>query len=145
MSDNFVKDIRAAFSMLDTNQDGMVNAEELKSMMTRLGFTMDDSQIQDLLRQASKSGDGLISEDEFLHFMNRHSPDTAEDTVEDLLAAFRVFDKDKNGYITRDELQRAMQMIGESVTEVTLDEMIKMADVDKDGRINYEEFARMLL
>lgn len=56
-----------------------------------------------------------------------------------------VFDRDNNGYITLDELQRAMQMIGENVTDAQLNEMLALADLDKDGRINYEEFARLLL
>lgn len=51
---------------------------------------------------------------------------------------YRVFDRDNNGYITRDELQRAMQMIGENVTDSQLNDMLALADLDKDGRINYE-------
>jgi len=31
-----------------------------------------------------------------------------------------------------------MELIGEPVTESGLNDLIKMADVDKDGRINYE-------
>jgi Ca2+-binding EF-hand superfamily protein len=31
-----------------------------------------------------------------------------------------------------------MELIDESMTEQGLNELIKMADVDKDGRINYE-------
>lgn len=31
-----------------------------------------------------------------------------------------------------------MEMIDESITEKGLNELIRMADVDKDGRINYE-------
>lgn len=50
----------------------------------------------------------------------------------------RVFDRDGNGYITRDELQVAMDMIGETVTEAQLSEMLAIADLDKDGKINYE-------
>lgn len=50
----------------------------------------------------------------------------------------RVFDRDGNGYITRDELKSAMDMIGENVTEYQLNEMLELADADKDGRINYE-------
>ena len=50
----------------------------------------------------------------------------------------RVFDRDSNGYITLDELQRAMQMIGEDVTDAQLNDMLALADLDKDGKINYE-------
>lgn len=53
-------------------------------------------------------------------------------------ALCRVFDRDGNGYITRDELQTAMEMIQESVTENQVTEMLALADLDKDGKINYE-------
>lgn len=50
----------------------------------------------------------------------------------------RVFDRDGNGYITRDELQIAMEMMQENVTETQVNEMLQLADLDKDGKINYE-------
>lgn len=89
----------------------------------------------------------MIDETEFLQWIARiqalrESPTTStaedDDLTQDLVAAFRVFDRDNNGYITLDELQRAMQMIGENVTETQLNEMLALADLDKDGRINYE-------
>lgn len=49
-----------------------------------------------------------------------------------------MFDRDNNGFITKDELKTAMEMIGENVTENQLTEMLALADLDKDGRINYE-------
>lgn len=51
---------------------------------------------------------------------------------------FRVFDTDNNGYITRDELRKAMDIIGENVNESQLDALLELADRDKDGKINYE-------
>lgn len=50
----------------------------------------------------------------------------------------RVFDRDGNGFITRDELQTAMEMMQETVTEHQVNEMLLLADLDKDGKINYE-------
>lgn len=50
----------------------------------------------------------------------------------------RVFDRDGNGFITRDELQTAMEMIGEPLNEQQLEQLLVIADLDQDGRINYE-------
>lgn len=50
----------------------------------------------------------------------------------------RVFDRDGNGFITRDELQTAMEMIGEPLNEQQLEQLLAIADLDQDGRINYE-------
>lgn len=146
MSEREVKDLKAAFSLLDKNCDGRVNASELKSMMETLGISVSDDYIEEILKRATQSGEGLISEEEFMQFMSKQShAANADEAMEDLVAAFRVFDKDQNGYITRDELRQGMEMIGEPVTESSIDAMLLVADIDKDGKINYEEFARMLL
>ncbi|XP_062699426.1 calcium-binding protein E63-1-like, partial [Aedes albopictus] len=106
----------------------------------------------------SLPGSGLIDETEFLQWVariqalkeesntsssgssssNSTTQAADDDLTQDLVAAFRVFDRDGNGYITRDELKSAMDMIGENVTEYQLNEMLELADADKDGRINYE-------
>lgn len=145
--------LRTAFDLLDRDQDGMVTPTELQFMLRNLGIHVSDELIDQLMKEASKTGNGLIDETEFLQWIGRiqalreDSTPTAEDDdlTQDLVAAFRVFDRDNNGYITRDELQRAMQMIGEEVSEGQLNDMLALADLDKDGRINYEEFARLLL
>ncbi|KAL1444756.1 hypothetical protein MTO96_045423, partial [Rhipicephalus appendiculatus] len=134
--------LKAAFLLLDKNQDGRVNAAEIKHMLDNLGILLNDSMIQKLVVQASD--DGLISEDEFLAWMAAQTS-IKDDVMEDLLAAFRVFDKDANGYITKDELKLAMEMIGEPMSEAQLDSMIRATDIDNDGRINYEEFVTILL
>lgn len=62
-------------------------------------------------------------------------------TLHSLLISFftcRVFDRDGNGFITRDELQTAMEMIGEPLNEQQLEQLLAIADLDQDGRINYE-------
>ncbi|XP_023227529.1 calcium-binding protein E63-1-like [Centruroides vittatus] len=144
LTETQIQDLKAAFSMLDKNQDGRVNASEIKSMLDKLGIVLTDAMIQHLIQQASKRGDGLIDEEEFLAWMARQTVHD-DDVMEDLLAAFRVFDKDRNGYISRDELKTAMDMIGEPMSEAQLDDMLKATDIDNDGRINYEEFVRILL
>ena len=60
------------------------------------------------------------------------------DVEDERRQAFRIFDKDGNGYISRQELQIVMGNLGENLTDEEVDEMIKEADVDGDGRINYE-------
>ena len=38
-----------------------------------------------------------------------------------------------------------MTNLGEKLTEEEVDEMIREADIDGDGHINYEEFVRMMM
>ena len=88
-------------------------------------------------------GNGTIDFKEFLGLMARKMRDT--DTEEELIEAFKVFDRDGNGLISANELQHVMSSLGENVTEEEVEEMIKEADLDGDGYINYEEFVRMIV
>ncbi|XP_022242102.1 calcium-binding protein E63-1-like isoform X1 [Limulus polyphemus] len=145
LTESQVQELKAAFVLMDKNHDGRVNASELKSMSESLGILLTDGMIRHVLQQVNRRDDGMINEEEFMTWMAKHQTSIKDDVMEDLLAAFRVFDKDRNGFITRDELRVAMEMIGEPVSDEQLDELIKVTDVDNDGRINYEEFVRILL
>jgi len=82
-------------------------------------------------------GNGTIDFPEFLSLMARKMKDT--DTEEELIEAFKVFDRDGNGFISAAELRHVMTNLGEKLTDEEVDEMIREADVDGDGQINYEE------
>lgn len=49
-----------------------------------------------------------------------------------------MFDKDGNGFISAAELRHVMTNLGEKLTDEEVDEMIREADIDGDGQVNYE-------
>ena len=59
------------------------------------------------------------------------------DPEREMQDAFRVFDKDGNGFITASELRYVMTNLGEKLSDEEVDEMIKTADMDGDNRVNY--------
>lgn len=81
-------------------------------------------------------GNGTIDFPEFLTMMARKMKDS--DTEEEIREAFRVFDKDGNGFISAAELRHVMTNLGEKLTDEEVDEMIREADIDGDGQVNYE-------
>merc|ERR1712172_161644 len=74
--------------------------------------------------------------------MARKMKDT--DSEEEIREAFRVFDKDGNGFISAAELRHVMTNLGGKLTDEEVDEMIREADIDGDGQVNYEEFVTMM-
>lgn len=148
-TENELQDLRTAFGLIDSNQDGHLNTNELHLMLTKLNIDLAENVLEELIRMASHTGKELLDETEFLQWVKRiqelRPEEDTDDNQQDLMAAFRVFDLDNNGFITRDELKAAMETIGEPVTEQQVTEFLNLADTDRDGRINYEEFARLLL
>ena len=67
-----------------------------------------------------------------------------DNAEEEMLEAFQVFDTDGNGSITADELRQIFNNLGEKLTDEEITDMIKEADIDGDGEINYQEFVKMM-
>jgi calmodulin len=57
----------------------------------------------------------------------------------------QVFDKDNQGWISTTELRHVLSNLGEKLSPQEMEEMIKESDPDNDGKIQLEEFVRMLL
>ena len=58
--------------------------------------------------------------------------------------AFKVFDSDGNGFINASELRQVMLNLGEKLSEEEVEMMIKEADTNGDGLVNYDEFISMM-
>ncbi|KAG9151650.1 hypothetical protein Leryth_001965 [Lithospermum erythrorhizon] len=102
-----------------------------------------EAELQDMINEVDADQNGTIDFPEFLNLMARKMKDS--DSEEELREAFKVFDKDQNGFISAAELRHVMTNLGEKLSDVEVDEMIREADVDGDGQVNYEEFVRMML
>lgn len=58
------------FSVVDANDDGRIDAHELKSMMQALGEEVSEERADEMVRQIDTAGDGTISLEEFATFMS---------------------------------------------------------------------------
>ncbi|KAK2888304.1 hypothetical protein Q8A73_019752 [Channa argus] len=58
--------------------------------------------------------------------------------------AFKVFDRDGNGFISKQELGMAMRSLGYMPNEVELEVIIQRLDTDGDGQVGFDEFVTLL-
>ena len=97
------------------------------------------------VRKADMDGNGTIDFEEFIQMMPAASRNERDENAEEeMREAFQIFDADGNGKITSDELRLIMENLGEKLTDEEITDMVKEADIDGDGEINYEEFVRMM-
>lgn len=75
--------------------------------------------------------------DSFLNIVASRKFDD-EDHEDALREAFRMFDRDGNGYIDAEELRICMINLGEKLTLDEVEEMIREVDIDFDGRMDYQ-------
>ncbi|KAF5750605.1 putative calcium-dependent protein kinase [Tripterygium wilfordii] len=139
LSEEEIAGLKEMFKMIDTDNSGQITFEELKVGLKRFGANLTELEIYNLMQAADVDNSGTIDYDEFIAATLHLNKIEREDN---LYAAFSYFDKDGSGYITLDELQKACDEFG--MEDVHLEEMIKEADQDNDGQIDYNEFVAMM-
>ncbi|KAL8132151.1 hypothetical protein AgCh_007879 [Apium graveolens] len=139
LSPEEIAGLKEMFKMIDTDDSGQITFDELKVGLKKFGANLKESEIYDLMQAADVDNNGTIDYGEFIAATLHLNKVEKEDH---LFAAFSYFDKDGSGYITQDELQQACEEFG--IDNTQLDEMIKEADQNNDGRIDYNEFVAMM-
>ncbi|CAL9077108.1 calmodulin-like [Musa acuminata AAA Group] len=143
LTDEQIIEFQEAFCLFDKDGDGCITLEELGTVIKSLGQDPSEEELQEMIREVDSDGNGTIEFGEFLNLMARKVKET--NIEEELKEAFKVFDKDQNGFISATELRNVMINLGEKLTDEEVDQMIREADLDGDGQVNYEEFVRMMM
>ena len=65
---------------------------------------------------------------------------SAQQEAEDM---FRIYDKNKDGFISFDELKEVLSELDANFTDLEIKEMMNTFDTDGDGQINFEEYQAM--
>ena len=143
LSEERITEFKAAFELFDRDRDGAINNKELGTIMRNLGQNPSEEELREMIKEIDLDGNGVIDFNEFLYLMVKKM--NGNDTEEELLEAFKVFDRDGNGYVTSHELRSVMTSLCEGTTPEEVEEMIKEADIDGDGQIDYQEFVKMMM
>jgi len=57
--------LKGVFNRFDHDKSGQINTSELKAAMESLGYHLNDKEVEEMLKQADVSGDGLLDWEEF--------------------------------------------------------------------------------
>ncbi|KAL6526588.1 translation elongation factor EF1B gamma [Orobanche gracilis] len=134
-------EFQEAFSLFDKDGDGCITIEELATVIRSLDQNPIEEELKDMIHEVDSDGNGTIEFSEFLNLMAKKIKET--DAEEELKEAFKVFDKDQNGYISANESTSARNL-GEKLTDEEVEQMIKEADLDGDGQVNYDDYVKMM-
>eukprot|EP01126_Amoeba_proteus_P002058 TRINITY_DN1064_c0_g1_i1.p1 TRINITY_DN1064_c0_g1~~TRINITY_DN1064_c0_g1_i1.p1 ORF type:complete len:137 (-),score=44.24 TRINITY_DN1064_c0_g1_i1:182-592(-) len=114
ITEEYREELREAFYMFDKNRDGSISVNELSQVLRNLNQAATDAEINEMIRQVDKDGDGEIDFEEFVSMMANAKCSTEEE----MRQAFAVFDSDGNGFIDKKELRSVLQQLGEEVCRV---------------------------
>ena len=141
-----IDDLKNAFRRFDLNSDGHLDRNEFRQLVTSQG-SASDSEIDSLFKKGDIDNDGKIDYQELIKLMFPQSAQALQKlqksfkSLTDVKAAFKRFDADGDGHVTKAELQQVMN--GFSSTEV--EAVFALGDRDQSGGIDYQEFISLML
>jgi Ca2+-binding EF-hand superfamily protein len=65
-------------------------------------------------------------------------------SYEDVDKIYKLFDNERDGFITLKSLRKVAKELGETIDDSELQEMIEIADTDGDGLVSFYEFYSIL-
>ncbi|CAH1717540.1 unnamed protein product [Chironomus riparius] len=144
MDDEHVQLLRRAFTMFDSNKSGKIEREKVRLILNTLGYTYDDSELDRLLSAEDTEGKGTLTFDEFCRVAVHFSEEDDEALQKELKEAFRLYDKEGNGYIPISSLREILAALDDQLTGDQLNEMIAEIDTDSSGTVDFDEFMEMM-
>lgn len=139
-------EMKHVFAQFDANGDGKISADELGAVLRSLGDHTTDAEAILMVEEVDEDGDGCIDLHEFIELNTRGLQVTGEMvSVDELTAAFDMFDLDKNGQITADELHSVLMNLGDKKS--TLEDckrMIRGVDRKGVGHVDLDDFKLMM-
>ncbi|XP_076861593.1 troponin C, slow skeletal and cardiac muscles-like [Brachyhypopomus gauderio] len=139
-------EFKAAFEVfVQDAEDGCISTRELGKVMRMLGQNPTPEELQEIIDEVDEDGSGTVDFDEFLVMMVRCMKDDSKAKCEEELSdLFRMFDKNRDGYIDTEELCAMLTATGEIITEEDVEELMKDGDKNNDGKIDYDEFLEFM-
>ncbi|KAE8098803.1 hypothetical protein FH972_016840 [Carpinus fangiana] len=134
--------IREGFKLMDINNKGKINKDELKIGLHKLGHQVPDTDVQILMEAGDVDKDGYLDYGEFVA-ISIHLRKMGDDDKH-LHKAFEFFDRNQSSHIEIEELRDALADDIETNSEEVINGIMHDVDTDKDGRISYDEFATMM-
>ena len=151
---------RELFVFFDKDRDGRIEAEEVLKLIRSLGLNPAEADVkrivqEDLKHKATKqqrqvsakrkaqvSLAGTVDFTQVLEILVRVQ--RKNESFEDLVKAFALFDKDKSGKVDVKELMEILVTKGEGMTPEEAQELIEFAQPTNKGEIDYVALIRSL-
>ncbi|CAF3310430.1 unnamed protein product [Rotaria socialis] len=135
------QELRDAFNLFDRDHSGKITKSELRKLLRALNVKATDSEVQRLLHRMDTDNSGDIDFNEFKNAMAR--PFFKKYSRTEVMDAFKKFDVDGNGFISSKELENIMSRMGKHLSQKELQATISSLDLNKDGKISFDEFCAL--
>merc|ERR1711913_135225 len=147
LANDEIKCLKVCFDLFDTKKQDYLSADDLGEIMRAMGFRPTEEELVDLVNEIDEDGSGEIEFGEFCQLCATflvEDPDV-ETLKRELNDAFRIYDKEGQGFITTETLRGLISELLAPLTSDELDGIIEELDEDGSGTMDFDEFCEMMM
>lgn len=137
--------LRKAFEAFDREKKGTISTDMVGTILSMLGHELTEDLLQEIIEEVDADGSGELEFEEFVTLAARFLvEEDSEAMQQELREAFRLYDKEGNGYITTSVLREILKELDDKITDEELDMMIEEIDSDGSGTVDFDEFMEVM-
>ncbi|XP_018058082.1 PREDICTED: troponin C-like [Atta colombica] len=146
LSKDQLSHLKMAFDAFDHDKKGSISTSMVNTILCMLGHQIPAEQLAEVIAEIDTWGTGELKFEEFCqlasHFLEE---DTDTEAIQqELREAFRLYDKEGNGYITTDVFRDILHELDDALSPEELDMIIEEVDTDGSGTLDYDEFMEVM-
>ncbi|KAJ0463513.1 putative EF-hand domain-containing protein [Helianthus annuus] len=143
MSTLSYNDLYRLFKTLNQNGDGLISPHELQWLLDTMKVSSGIDELECLTEKSSLSFPEFL---EFYDTITKQEKEGENESENDLFKAFEMFDKNRDGFISDEELEEALSRLGlwDETGHMDVKSMIKAYDDNCDGFLDFQEFKKMM-
>merc|ERR1712013_892042 len=142
-----IKCLKVCFDLFDTKKQEFLSADDLGEIMRAMGFRPTEEELTSLLAEIDEDGSGEIEIGEFCQLCATflvEDPDM-ETMKRELKDAFRIYDKEGQGFITTETLRGLITELLAPLTNEEVEGILEELDEDGSGSMDFDEFCEMMM
>ncbi|XP_074656979.1 uncharacterized protein LOC141910158 [Tubulanus polymorphus] len=142
LSQQEINDAKFTFTNFDKRKNGTLSVADLGLALRCNSMSPTEAEVKELSKRFDRNEDDFLEFPEFLEMITIQKEQDEKKSLEkdDVIRCFKLFDKAENGFLSGADLRHIMTTMGEPLDDVTVDSLLKEADKENNGQIDYKEF-----
>uniref|UniRef100_A0A182XYL6 EF-hand domain-containing protein n=1 Tax=Anopheles stephensi TaxID=30069 RepID=A0A182XYL6_ANOST len=131
--------LQKAFNSFDREKTGSISSDMVAEILRLMGQPFNSKILEEMIEEVDEDKSGQIEFAEFVTLAAKFIVEEDEEALQkELREAFRLYDKEGNGFIPTTCLREILRELDDQLTDEDLDMMIEEIDSDGSGTVDFD-------